>query len=118
MKKYIFSIYLAIVLLLGISVFTVIYNYRTHNNFENWKQCIEASSYSDSECEECDYLYNRDGKFDLSKYNSENGSIDINDVSFIQWETCIKIALDNGTNCNACDVYNPKGLDFQTDLLH
>ena len=105
------------IFVLGTAVFAVVYNYRTHNNFENWKQCLEASDYSDSECEECDYLYNRDGKFDLSKYNSANGSINIDDVSFIQWETCIKIALNNNIDCKACDVYNPKGLDFQTDLL-
>lgn len=40
-------------------------NHLEHNNFEKWVECLEASEYSDSECEECDYLYNRSGNFRL-----------------------------------------------------
>lgn len=36
------------------------------DNFDKWKSCIEASDYTDSECEQCDYLYNKNGKFKLN----------------------------------------------------
>lgn len=35
------------------------------DNFDRWKSCIEASDYTDSECGQCDYLYNKNGKFKL-----------------------------------------------------
>lgn len=34
-------------------------------NFEKWQNCLEKSNYSDSECRECDRLYNYGLDIDL-----------------------------------------------------
>lgn len=38
---------------------------KEYTEFQKWKECIEQSDYSDTECEECDRRFNKDGKFEL-----------------------------------------------------
>ena len=39
----------------------------TETQYEKWKQCIDRSEGSDSECEECDEIYNPDKTFIYKK---------------------------------------------------
>lgn len=50
-------------------------------------------------------------------FQGSKGTIPEADVQFIQWETCIKVSLENGLDCNKCNAFNPDSLDFQTDLI-
>lgn len=47
-----------------------------------------------------------------------NNCITEEDVAFIQWETCIYLSDGSDASCHECDLlFNPKGYDFETDLL-